>query len=114
MRGLTTAGSLWVVAALGMAAGAGYYVPAVAGAALTRVRALALRWSRTVVDRFREPERRVVVELKAGTSVTPLLGELGEISALEVDDERDRRVVTSTSSRASTRGSSRASPTSTT
>ena len=95
VRGLTTAASLWIVAALGMAAGAGYYIPAVAGAALTVFALGPMRWlAHLAVDRFRAPDRRVVVELKAGTSVTPLLGELGELSALEVDDERDRRVVT--------------------
>src|SRR5881227_2331649 len=31
VRGLTTAATLWVVAAIGMASGAGYYWPAVAG-----------------------------------------------------------------------------------
>jgi putative Mg2+ transporter-C (MgtC) family protein len=34
VRGLTTAGSLWAVAAVGMAAGAGLYVTAVVGGAL--------------------------------------------------------------------------------
>ena len=33
VRGLTTAASLWIVAAIGMASGAGYYWPAVAGTA---------------------------------------------------------------------------------
>ena len=95
IRGLTTAGSLWVVAAIGMAAGAGYYWPAVAGTALT---VLALGPLRLVayraVERFRPEERRLVVELKLGTSVASLLTELGEVSALEVDDDPDRRVVT--------------------
>src|SRR5438132_387596 len=35
VRGLTTAASLWIVAAIGMAAGAGFYWPAVAGTLLT-------------------------------------------------------------------------------
>ena len=35
VRGLTTAASLWIVAAIGMAAGAGYYWAAVIGTALT-------------------------------------------------------------------------------
>ncbi|MEX0761839.1 MAG: MgtC/SapB family protein [Dehalococcoidia bacterium] len=37
VRGLTTAGSIWIAAALGMAAGAGMYVIAVAGSILTVV-----------------------------------------------------------------------------
>src|SRR5438093_11379730 len=64
VRGLTTAGSLWIVAAIGMASGAGYYWPAVAGTALTvfalwPLRALAY----SSLERFRPPERRLVVEL---------------------------------------------------
>ena len=40
VRGLTTAATLWVVAAIGMAAGAGYY----SGAALTTVIVLVSLW----------------------------------------------------------------------
>src|SRR6476661_6793083 len=61
VRGLTTAASLWIVAAIGMAAGAGYYWPAVAGSLLTvfalwPLRALAYR----TIERFRPAERRLV------------------------------------------------------
>ena len=41
VRGLTTAATLWVVAAIGMAAGAGYYSAAVIATALVAPRALA-------------------------------------------------------------------------
>jgi putative Mg2+ transporter-C (MgtC) family protein len=94
VRGLTTAASLWIVAAIGMAAGAGYYWPAVAGTALTvfalwPVRALAYR----TIERFRPPERRLVVELEPGVSAMRLLERVGDVQSLEVEDERDRRVV---------------------
>src|SRR6476661_5847628 len=61
VRGLTTAASLWIVAAIGMASGAGYYWPAVAGTALTvfalwPLRALAYR----TIERLRPAERRLV------------------------------------------------------
>ena len=95
VRGLTTAASLWIVAAIGMACGAGYYWAAVIGTALT---VFALGPLRVVAHRtlepFRPPERRLVVELAPGSGVTGLLGELGDVSSLEVDDEPDRRVVT--------------------
>jgi putative Mg2+ transporter-C (MgtC) family protein len=95
VRGLTTAGSLWVVAAIGMAAGAGYYWPAVAGTALT-IFALwplrALAWA--MLERFRPPERRLVVEVKQTSSVKELLDVLPDVRQVEVEDERDRRVVT--------------------
>src|SRR5438105_7566376 len=54
VRGLTTAGSLWVVAAIGMSAGAGYYRPAVAGAALTVFALWPLRiMAYKAIERFR-------------------------------------------------------------
>jgi putative Mg2+ transporter-C (MgtC) family protein len=94
VRGLTTAGSLWIVAAIGMAAGAGYYWPAVAGTALTvfalwPLRALAY----LALDRFRPLDRRLVVELKQGTPLKTLLDLVPDIRQVEVEDERDRRVV---------------------
>ena len=95
VRGLTTAASLWIVAAIGMAAGAGYYWPAVAGTALTVIalwplRAVAYR----TIERLRPPERRLVIELREGASVKQLLDMLGDIRQVDVEDERDRRVVT--------------------
>ena len=44
VRGLTTAASLWAVAAVGMAAGAGLYVVAVGGAALVIITLEAFDW----------------------------------------------------------------------
>jgi len=95
VRGLTTAASLWIVAAIGMAAGAGYYWPAVAGTALTvfalwPLRALAYR----TIERLRPAERRLVVELDQGASVKRLLDMLTDVRQVDVEDERDRRVVT--------------------
>jgi putative Mg2+ transporter-C (MgtC) family protein len=95
VRGLTTAGSLWIVAAIGMSAGAGYYWPAIVGTALTVFALGPLRMlAYHSIERIRSEERRVVVELKQGGSLEPVLAELGEVNVLEVDDERDRRVVT--------------------
>jgi putative Mg2+ transporter-C (MgtC) family protein len=95
IRGLTTAGSLWVVAAIGMGVGAGYYWPAVVGTALT---VFALGPMRILIHRIIEPfrpeEQRLVVELRQGSGVAPLLEELGEVRSVEVDDTPDRRVVT--------------------
>ena len=95
VRGLTTAASLWIVAAIGMAAGAGYYWPAVAGTALTLfalwpLRALA--WF--TLERFRPQEARLVVELRQGARVKDLLDLVPDVRQVDVEDERDRRVVT--------------------
>ena len=95
VRGLTTAASLWVVAGIGMASGAGYYWPAVAATLLTLfalwpLRALA--WF--ALERSRPPEKRLVVELKEGSSVKGLLDRVPDVRQVDVEDERDRRVVT--------------------
>jgi len=95
VRGLTTAASLWIVAAVGMAAGAGYYWAAVIGTAITVFALGPLRiMAFHAVEPLRPAQRRLIVELRAGTSVTGLLGQLGEVRSLEIDDEADRRVVT--------------------
>lgn len=44
VRGMTTAASIWITAAIGVAAGAGMYVAAVTGAAITLLTLQALRW----------------------------------------------------------------------
>jgi putative Mg2+ transporter-C (MgtC) family protein len=95
VRGLTTAGSLWVVAAIGMAAGAGFFWPAVVGTALTVLALGPLRWvAYQTLERIRPEEGRVVVELELGGNVASLLAEVGEVRSLDVEDERDRRIVT--------------------
>ena len=95
VRGLTTAASLWLVAAIGMASGAGFYSGAVLA---TAAALLALGPLRTigfrVIERIRPDEGRLQVELPEGGNLAALLGELGDVRNLEVDDELDRRVVT--------------------
>jgi len=95
IRGLTTAGSLWVVAGIGMAAGAGYYWPAIAATGVTLFALWPLRAvTYATVERLRPPERRLVVELREGESASQLLPALGEVRSLDIEDQRDRRVVT--------------------
>ena len=96
VRGLTTAGSLWVVAAVGIAAGAGYYWAAVIGTALTIFALWPLRrLSYLVLQRFQEEERRLVIELRQGHGARAVLDLLGnEARHLEVRDYAGRRVIT--------------------
>jgi putative Mg2+ transporter-C (MgtC) family protein len=95
VRGLTTAASLWIVAAIGMAAGAGYFWAAVAGTVLTVVALWPLRTvAYRTLERFRPPDRRLVVELKQGTPLKALLDLMPDVRQVEIEDERDRRVVT--------------------
>jgi len=98
VRGLTTAATLWVVAAIGMASGAGYYSAAVITTALVLIslwplRILAFRTMR----RFRPETERLLVQLPAGESPSPLIERLealgGSLQSLEVGHEADRRTV---------------------
>jgi putative Mg2+ transporter-C (MgtC) family protein len=96
VRGLTTAATLWVVAAIGLAAGAGYYSAAVittgvALVALWPLRALAFR----VVRRYRGETGLLFVQLPSGQSPAPVIETIdafgAEIESLEIGHEGDRR-----------------------
>jgi putative Mg2+ transporter-C (MgtC) family protein len=98
IRGLTTAATLWVVAAIGLAAGAGYY----SGAIITTVVVLLALWPlRIVAYRMlvwaRPEEGRLVIELPPGDSAAPLVAELEGLAAhvrsIEIEDEESRRSV---------------------
>jgi putative Mg2+ transporter-C (MgtC) family protein len=78
IRGLTTAATLWVVAAIGMAAGAGYY----SAGLITTVIVLFALWplrvvARVVLDQPRE--RRLWVDLQAHAGSGPVLAELEQL-----------------------------------
>jgi putative Mg2+ transporter-C (MgtC) family protein len=96
VRGLTTAASLWVVAAIGIASGAGYYSAAV----ITTVVVLVSLWPLRIlayrlIERIRPGERRLEVELRANESPSLLLDALerhgAAVRAFELEDVRDRR-----------------------
>ena len=96
VRGLTTAATLWVVAAIGMAAGVGYYEAAFVTTALVLLslwplRVLAYRLS----ARTRPEEGRLAVQLPAGASAVSVLEAVeragADVSALEFSEEGDQR-----------------------
>jgi putative Mg2+ transporter-C (MgtC) family protein len=98
IRGLTTAATLWVVAAIGMASGAGYYSGAVITTvlvivALGPVRILAGR----LIVPLRPEEGILAVELRPGARTTSVVeaveGSGGSVRSLEFQDEGDRRRV---------------------
>ena len=94
VRGLTTAATLWVVAAIGMACGAGYYWPAAATTVLTLLALWPLRYlAYRLIERIKPEEDRITVELKEGHSLAQLLANVHGVRHIEVDDEPDRRVV---------------------
>jgi putative Mg2+ transporter-C (MgtC) family protein len=98
VRGLTTAATLWVVAAIGMACGAGYYSAAV----VTTVLVIVSLWPLRILAfrlflRFRPERERLVVDLAPGRSAAPILEAIeragGRVESLEVTGDDDRRSV---------------------
>jgi putative Mg2+ transporter-C (MgtC) family protein len=101
IRGLTTAATLWVAAAIGMATGAGYYSGAVIGTVVTLIALWPLRrLAFPVFERLRPEERSMIIELRPGTKAAELLEALehehARVEYFQLDDEDDRRVVTLT------------------
>ena len=97
-RGLSTAATLGVVAAIGMASGAGYYSAAVITTALVLfslwpLRIIAFR----TMHRFRPETDRLLAQLPAGESPALLIERLeelgGRLETLEIGHEADRRTV---------------------
>ena len=98
VRGLTTAATLWLVAAIGMASGAGYYsgaLIATVGALLTLgpLRIVAYK----IIRRYRPDVDRLVVDIPAGGSPVPIIEVIEQqnarVIALEIAQEGDRRSV---------------------
>lgn len=90
IRGLTTAASLWVVAGVGMAAGAGFWKGAVIGTVVGIVSLRPLEWlkERAIPQRAAS---RLSVELVEGASAGPVLAALesaGDLLALSRDGRR--------------------------
>jgi len=98
IRGLTTAATLWVVAAIGLTAGAGYYSAAVITTALVLVSLWPLRIvAFKTMRRFRPETDRLLAQLPAGESPAPLIDALeglgARLQSLEISHEADRRNV---------------------
>jgi putative Mg2+ transporter-C (MgtC) family protein len=98
VRGLTTAATLWVVAAIGLASGAGYYWAAVVTTVLVLVTLWPLRiLAQPVITRFRPTDPRLYVELAAGGTAAPVVEALEgldvRVDAFRVEDHREGREV---------------------
>lgn len=98
VRGLTTAATLWVVAAIGMAAGVGYYEAALVTTALVLLTLWPLRIiAFRLAARTRPEEGRLAVQLPSGASAVSVLEAVesagADVSALEFADEGDHRRV---------------------
>jgi putative Mg2+ transporter-C (MgtC) family protein len=97
VRGLTTAATLWLVAAIGMASGAGYWEAAV----IATVGAIVTLWplrlaAHRILSRIRpEDEQRLVVDLVGQTGAAPVLASLeelgGRVSQFRLSESREGR-----------------------
>ena len=102
VRGLTTAATLWLVAGIGMASGAGYWEAAF----IATVAALVTLWplriaAHWIVTRIRPTdEQRLVVELAGGQGAAPVLGALedlgGTVSQFQLSESRGGRELVAT------------------
>lgn len=104
IRGLTTAASLWAVAAVGMAAGAGAWIVAVT---ITAIAIVSLWPLRLVADRFigRDPHTvrvgLIVDDPRALARVLDVIGENGgTVTRLGTTVEKGRRITAELSFRA--------------
>ena len=98
VRGLTTAATLWLVAAIGMACGAGYYDAAIIATGIALVTLGPLRIvAFKIVGRYRPQTDRLLVEIPAGGSPAPIIEivelHAGRVVSMEVTQEGDRRSV---------------------
>lgn len=108
VRGLTTAASLWVVAAIGVAVGAGMYGLAVATTALVLLALWPLAQVKQLLKGKADEARRLAVSLAPGTSIVAALAAIEEsgysMESIEVGEEDDARrldVVITTAAEAS-------------
>jgi putative Mg2+ transporter-C (MgtC) family protein len=98
VRGLTTAATLWVVAAIGLATGAGYYSAAVVTTVLVLVSLWPLRiLAHRIFVRFRPDRERLLVDLEPGRSAAPVLEAVervgGRVESLWIAGDDERRSV---------------------
>jgi putative Mg2+ transporter-C (MgtC) family protein len=105
VRGLTTAATLWVVAAIGMAAGTGYYAVGIGAALLVLVSLGPLKLISTrFVGRVRPEEAELGIRLAPEGQAARVLARIeelgGNVSHVEFGDERTVDVVLRASRRA--------------
>jgi putative Mg2+ transporter-C (MgtC) family protein len=97
VRGLTTAASLWVVAAIGVAVGVGMYTFSIATTALVIVALWPLSQVKRFIQERADEPRRLAVTLERGASVVPVLAAIEEngfaLDSVQVGEEEDARRV---------------------
>jgi putative Mg2+ transporter-C (MgtC) family protein len=98
VRGLTTAAGLWVVAAIGMAAGAGYYSAAAITTGVVLVGLGPLRWFEGgFLARLRRGGRVLEIDMPRERPISSVLGVIegrrARVNRVEFEDEENRRQV---------------------
>jgi putative Mg2+ transporter-C (MgtC) family protein len=98
VRGLTTAAGLWVVAAIGMAAGAGYYSAALIATGVVLVGLGPLRWVEGgILSNLRRGGRLLEVDMTRQRPIGDVLSVIENrrvrVNRVEFEDEEDRRQV---------------------
>ena len=96
VRGLTTAAGLWVVAAIGMAAGAGYYSAALIATGIVLVGLGPFRWFEGgAIARFRRAGRILEIDLTREHPISDVLAVLDarrlRLNRVEFEDEESGR-----------------------
>ncbi|HSK15928.1 MAG TPA: MgtC/SapB family protein [Gaiellaceae bacterium] len=96
VRGLTTAAGLWVVAAIGMAAGAGYYSAALIATGIVLVGLGPFRWFEGgAIARLRRAGRTLEIALGREGSVSEVLRVVNarrvRVGGIQLQDEEDER-----------------------
>lgn len=87
IRGLTTAASLWVVSGIGLAVGAGFYLPALVTTVLVTVALLFFGGLERLINPFRSEE---TYRLKVSGSIPDLSALESQLKRLEVSVKRVR------------------------
>jgi putative Mg2+ transporter-C (MgtC) family protein len=98
VRGLTTAAGLWVVAAIGMASGAGYFSAAVIATGVVLVGLGPLRWLEGgLLARLRRGGRVLEIDMARAAPLSSVLDVVerrrSRVGRVEFEDDEDRRQV---------------------
>ena len=85
VRGLTTAASMWVTAAIGLAVGVGYYWAAVAATVAALAALVGFRYLRSWIrHRFARESEVVTFRLRRGTDPSGLVAAINELAGVSV------------------------------
>ena len=90
VRGLTTAASLWVTAAVGMGVGLGSYVASIGATLIVLAALVGLRLPERWIERRSPRKEMVVLTLVPGAAVGPVVAALAEVAnirSLQVTDQ---------------------------